>query len=115
MVKINTIKQNRYGRVIPESVMNKGVALKMMYHYKRQPNTVGNTIAMKQKFEKEYSALIQNPHWGVTNVLNFFRSFTKVCVVCVCFMNSLFINIILFSLLGRVISTNTWTSVHCWK
>ncbi|KAH3757832.1 Vacuolar protein 8 [Pelomyxa schiedti] len=54
-----------------------GVALKMLYHYQIQPGTnLGGTRSMRPKFECEYSALMQNRHWGVANVLNYWRDWT---------------------------------------
>ncbi|KAH3745730.1 Protein NLRC3 [Pelomyxa schiedti] len=63
---------------IPRRMIEQGVALKMMYNLVIQPDIgVGTTEHQRNRFDREYLSLIQNQHWGVANIISFFRSYTQ--------------------------------------
>ncbi|KAH3762193.1 transport protein Sec24 [Pelomyxa schiedti] len=66
---------------IPRKIMEQGVALKMMFNLVVQPGGIGTTEHQRNRFDREYISLIQNTHWGVANILSFFRSYTQEVLI----------------------------------
>ncbi|KAH3766214.1 hypothetical protein Pelo_1888 [Pelomyxa schiedti] len=75
-----TLKKTNDFRV-PLQVIECGVALKMLYNLQIVPGGGGKTDHQRDWFGREYSSLVQNPHWGVANILSFFRSFTQANLI----------------------------------
>ncbi|KAH3705904.1 hypothetical protein Pelo_19548 [Pelomyxa schiedti] len=62
---------------IPRKIIEQGVALKMMFNLEFRPGSIGTTEHQRNRFDKEYRSLIQNTHWGLANIISFFRSYTQ--------------------------------------
>ena len=58
---------------MPEAMARKGIALKMMHNHFTGD---GKSKAQRTRFEVEYRAGLQFPHWTLANIHNYFRSFT---------------------------------------